>query len=109
MDQAILQKELARRLGTDVFTVLNWEKNRTVPSIGWMPKVIDFLGYSPYAPPGSFVAWFETVRRCLGLPRSEVARRMGIDPGTLTRWLREQGLPPSDLHDQIRAALLRDP
>ena len=108
MTLGLPQKDLAVSLGADVFTVLNWEKNRTLPSIKCMPTIIDFLGYIPYIRPDSFTEWFETVRRCLGLARSEVARRIGIDPGTLTRWLREQGLPPSDLHHQIRAALLRD-
>ncbi len=109
MTLGLFQKDLAAQLQADVFTVLNWEKNRALPSIRSMPKIISFLGYTPDIRPEPFEGWFETVRRNLGLSRSQVARRMGIDPGTLSRWLRQQGSPPSDLHDQIRAALLRDP
>lgn len=100
------QKELAARLGANVWTVHNWETNRTLPSIGWMPKIIDFLGYAPYVPPRFLEAWFEAVRRNLGVTRSQVARRIGIDSGTLTRWLQHRGCPPSDLHDQLREAIL---
>lgn len=105
MDLGLLQKDLAHRLGADIFTVLNWEKNRTLPSIGWMPKIIDFLGYAPYDPPGSFPEWFESVSRNLGLSQTSVARQMGIDPGTLTRWLRGSGDPPPDLSRRVRDAL----
>ena len=105
MDRGILQKELARRLGTDVLSVLNWEKNRTGPFIRWMPKIIDFLGYSPYVPSGSLTEWFEAVRRNLGLSQSAVARRIGIDPGTLSRWLKGLGCPPRDLRERIHSAI----
>ncbi len=111
MGLGILQKDVAKRLGTDVFTLLNWEKGRSLPSIRWMPKIIDFLGYAPYVPPGSFEEWFETVRRNLGLSRAKVARQMRVDPGTLRRWLRGEGCPPPDCLDRVRSALIasRDP
>ena len=105
MNLGILQNELAQRLGVDVFTLFNWEKKSTVPSIRSMLKIIAFLGYSPYVPPRSFAEWFEMVRRNLGLSQSAVARKMGIDPGTLRRWLRNEGCPPPDINERVRAAL----
>jgi transcriptional regulator with XRE-family HTH domain len=106
IDLGLLQKDLADRLRADVFTVLNWEKNRTLPSIGWMPRIIGFLGYAPYRPPTSFEGWFEAVRRNLGTARAQVAKRMGIDPGTLARWLRQERSPSVDFRNRVRAALL---
>ncbi len=106
MDLGLLQREVAERIGTNEATVTNWESNRTVPALRWMAGIIDFLGYAPYTPPSSFGAWVETVRRNLGVPHSVIARKIGIDPGTLSRWLRHRGgCPPADWRDRVRALL----
>jgi hypothetical protein len=33
-------------LGVSPFTVLNWEKNKTVPPVQAMPAILGFLGYA---------------------------------------------------------------
>jgi len=44
-----LQKQAAVRLGATLPSILNWEKNRSVPSLRFVPKIIEFLGYDPCA------------------------------------------------------------
>jgi DNA-binding XRE family transcriptional regulator len=44
----MLQKEAAKRFGITVCTVRNWEKNRSNPFLICVPKIIQFLGYTPY-------------------------------------------------------------
>ena len=105
MDLGLLQREVAKRVGTHEATVTIWEAGRTAPTLRWMPWIIDFLEYSPYAQQESFEDWFETVRRSMGVSKAKVARAMGVDPGTLTGWLRGEGRPPADLRERARRAL----
>lgn len=43
----LLQREVAQRLGVKTDTILNWEHNRTTPTLRYLPRVIAFLGYDP--------------------------------------------------------------
>jgi DNA-binding XRE family transcriptional regulator len=41
------QKDAARLVNAATSTVTNWEKNRTRPTLVFMPKIFEFLGYDP--------------------------------------------------------------
>ncbi len=70
---------------------MNWEKGRCEPSVSMIPRIVDFLGYCPYEPPPeTFGEKLAAARRRLGLTKSKLANRLGVDPGTLSRW--EEGL-----------------
>jgi DNA-binding XRE family transcriptional regulator len=45
MDLGMTQKEAARLLGVDQWTVINWEKGRTEPVKRLVPSITLFLGY----------------------------------------------------------------
>ena len=45
LDLGLLQREVAEQIGVDAMTICNWEKQRTVPEIRCMPRIIEFLGY----------------------------------------------------------------
>jgi len=105
MDLGLQHKDVANIVGAEVLTVCNWEMNRTSPSTYWIPKLIAFLGYSPYVPPSPFLDWLDNIRRSLGLSWSELAGLIGVDPGTLRRWLKGDGRAPSNLRDRIAAVL----
>jgi DNA-binding XRE family transcriptional regulator len=49
----LLQRDVADRIGVTQFTILNWEKGRTTPSISAFPGIIRFLGYDPFPKPGT--------------------------------------------------------
>ena len=44
----VTQKQVAHLLGVTSWTVSNWEKARTDPSIDAMPALMRFLGYYPF-------------------------------------------------------------
>jgi len=94
LDLGLLQREVADRLRVNAITVSNWETNRTSPQLRFIPRIIAFLGYSPYcpqpAPPGNRI---RAQRRSLGLSQKELAHRLGIDPSTLRRWELGNGEP----------------
>ena len=84
----VLQRELADLLRVSEFTVINWEANRCSPNLRVLPRIISFLGYSPFPEGDSSSERLVARRRALGLSRREVAQRLGVDPATLGRWER---------------------
>ncbi len=78
-------------LGVHESTIINWEKGLCEPSVRMIPRIVDFLGYCPYEPPPQTLGEkLEAARRRLGLTKSKLANRLGVDPGTLSRW--EEGV-----------------
>ena len=47
IDLALLQSEVAKRIGVCETTVWNWEKGGLEPEIRHLPAIICFLGYDP--------------------------------------------------------------
>jgi DNA-binding XRE family transcriptional regulator len=54
MDLHLFQKDVARQIGVRKCTIMNWETQRTVPEIRYMPAIIQFLGYDPMPQPTAF-------------------------------------------------------
>ena len=86
LDLGLLQREIAEQIGVDAMTICNWEKQRTVPEIRCMPRIIEFLGYCPLAPVRSFQERLITYRTGLGLSQRKMARKLGVDQSTLAGW-----------------------
>ncbi|MHB8834816.1 MAG: helix-turn-helix transcriptional regulator [Candidatus Methylomirabilia bacterium] len=88
LDLGLLQREVADRIGAMKDSVYLWEANRVAPTLPFLPKIIEFLGYCPFDPdwtPGERLTW---IRRYFGLSQEAMARRLRVDPGTLARWER---------------------
>jgi transcriptional regulator with XRE-family HTH domain len=87
LDQKLFQKDVAKILRTNVTTIYNWEKNYTTPELVFMPRIIKFLGYAPYFSScrnlGEKIVRY---REYLGLSQEALARHLGIGPGILKRW-----------------------
>jgi DNA-binding transcriptional regulator YiaG len=89
------QKEVAKLLGVDTFTVLNWERGKTAPKIRHLPQIVSFLGYDPAPPPAARTFGDElfAARRKLGVSRKKLARLMGVDDSTVRRWEEAKSMP----------------
>jgi transcriptional regulator with XRE-family HTH domain len=81
----LLQPELAELLGVDHGTVTNWELSRTAPALQFLPDIVRFLGYAPWADGGSIAERLLAYRLERGLPQEVFARLLRIDPDTLSR------------------------
>jgi len=44
LEKGLFQKQLARLIGVDEMTIINWEKDRTKPRGREFSKLIKFLG-----------------------------------------------------------------
>jgi hypothetical protein len=59
----MLQKDAAKQLGTDQWTLINWEKNRTQPAVASYAAVVAFLGYDPAPEPQTIAERIRARRR----------------------------------------------
>jgi transcriptional regulator with XRE-family HTH domain len=107
LDQKLHQMEVARRLGTHKTTIYNWEKNRATPSLPFLPKIVEVLGYIPHDSTSdrSIGQRIADSRRLLGMTQKELARRLGIDPSTLARWERGERQPSKALLEKLTVFL----
>lgn len=74
----------------------NWEKDKTTPVASQFRPVMEFLGYDPTPEPTILTERLRAKRRALGATFDQVAKYLGWDPGTLTRYLNGTWrMPPS--------------
>lgn len=83
----LLQREAAARMGILTDTYLNWEKGHTEPAPSQFRPVVAFLGFDPSPPPKTLAERLEAKRRATGVTFGQVAKYLGWDEGTLTRYL----------------------
>ena len=83
----LLQREVAAQMSILTETYANWENGHTEPVASQFRPVIAFLGYDPSPAPRTLAERLRVKRRELGVTFSEVARHLGWDEGTLTRYL----------------------
>jgi transcriptional regulator with XRE-family HTH domain len=93
LDLGLLQRDVAAQIGVNKDTIYNWEMNRTEPEVRFIPKIINFLGYTPYDPGWSFGEWLRAIRSTLGLSQEQLARSAGLDESTVLKWKREEYRP----------------
>ena len=67
LDLGLRQKDLAELLGVNVNTVTNWELGRSQPVLPAIPRLIQFLGHSPFPKPKSFSERLKGYPRLHGL------------------------------------------
>lgn len=98
------QKDVANLIRVSKATVYNWEKNRSTPSLYYIPRVIEFLGYDPYdASSKTLGERIVRARRTLGMTQKELARKLGIDPSTLGHWERGKRKATKGLEKRLDA------
>ena len=107
LDLKLLQKEVGCKIGASETSVFHWENNHTTPSVAFMPRIIEFLGYVPKlissnSLGGKIIAY----RKIHGLTQKELARQLGVDPTTLARWERGESRPSKELLEKNQNFIL---
>lgn len=85
IELGLLQRDVARRLGTDHASVSNWEKGRNRPEVRYYPRIFAFLGYNPLPSPTTPGEEIGYQRMTLGLSRKRLGRLSGTDELTVAR------------------------
>jgi transcriptional regulator with XRE-family HTH domain len=104
LDRGIRQKEAARMLGCRPATLGTWEKGRVAPDVPFWPAILRFLGYDPRPEPEGFGGRLKRAREDEGLTERDLARRLGLDPSTVSAWERDAIRHP---YPRIRAVFER--
>jgi transcriptional regulator with XRE-family HTH domain len=65
----LLQRELAKELGVSEWMLRHWERNTTAPAIGFVPRIVAFLGYDPHPVPKFLPDRLLAARRQQGISR----------------------------------------
>jgi len=106
LDLKLFQKDVAKAIGVDTLTVCNWENNLTSPRIYLLPKVYSFLGYNPLqSNANSLGEKIKQYRIQRGLSLRKLAKQLGIDPTTLTRWEKGMREPQRALKQRLNSFL----
>jgi transcriptional regulator with XRE-family HTH domain len=82
----LTQKQAAKALALNPWTVLNWETGQHQPPIRSIPRILAFLGYDPFPPPTSVGEQLLHLRRQHGWSTTKAARQLGVDRATWQDW-----------------------
>ena len=84
-------------INTTESTIWNWENNYVSPSLSYIHKIIEFLGYVPFDTSNQTLGNKILIYRKLsGLSQRKLARLIGIEPSTLGHWERGKTKPNPD-------------
>jgi DNA-binding transcriptional regulator YiaG len=93
LDLRLFQSQVAEQILVETTTIHNWEGNKSVPAIRYIPAILRFLEYDPFPSAQTLPERLTAVRKKLGLSQHKLAESLGVDPGTLQSWEAEQHEP----------------
>jgi len=85
--------QVAEIIGVTTCCIMYWETGRNEPTVPYIPKIIEFIGYCPYIPTRSLVERLKQVRWALGLSQRQVASLLKTDVSNIAGWETEQHRP----------------
>jgi DNA-binding XRE family transcriptional regulator len=90
MDSKLLQKDVAKILGVSEDCITNWEKNRSIPQVQFMPSIIQFIGYLPFSFDLTTLSGkLKAYRHLKGINQKKLGSMLNVDGTTVSSW--EQG------------------
>lgn len=101
----LIQRQVAKQIGVNVGSIVNWENGPKKPSVKHMPAIIRFLGYNPLPPPQGWADRLVRARVSVGLTQKEAANRIGVEQCTLARWERGEREPAGAFEAQAHRFL----
>lgn len=87
LDLKLQQNAVAKKLQVTPGTLQNWEKNKLIPSIQFIPKIVEFLGYVPFQTGCRTLSERLLLKRkLLGLSKKELAEKAGLSLDVIKSW-----------------------
>jgi transcriptional regulator with XRE-family HTH domain len=94
LDLNLTQKQLAEDiLHTSTSNIRNWEANRYRVSLGFLPRVYDFIGFCPCDVSLGLGLRLKQRRENFGLSIRKISQILLTDPCTVAGWERGDHLP----------------
>ena len=105
-----MQSQVAEIIGVTENSITNWEKHRSTPAFWHLPKIIEFLGYVPDTITKSISGMslgekIVAYRKIAGISQSSLARQLGVDPRTLSKWEKNKALPSKCFQEDLDSLL----
>jgi len=82
----------ARTLGVNLWTLMNWEHDRRIPTDRYYPALIEFLGREPWPAPATLDEKLRAARLRRGLSQEQAAAVVQVSPDSISDW--ESGRVP---------------
>lgn len=103
------QRSVAELIGVCTREVSGWEADQTSPHNRLMPRISEFLGYTPIEDPvdACIGERLRNARRRLGLTRDAAAELLGLSNATISLW--ENGKVTPTKTNQKRLQMLFSP
>jgi len=107
------QKDVGKIIGTDNFTIVNWEKNSTknIPA-KYYPKIMEFLNYCPLTQnikniknknaPKTLAKKIKLHRLHQGLNQKQFAHLLKVDSTTVKFWEGGERKPSEKMVEKLR-------
>jgi transcriptional regulator with XRE-family HTH domain len=105
LDLGLSQRLIAKQMGVNPGTVVNWECNATSVALNLIPGVLRFLSYTPLPPGQSLPERLKVYRRTQGLSQKKLAGRLGVNESTVARWEGGQSQPSQALSLRLGSLL----
>lgn len=84
-----------------------WELNLVHPTPRLLPRLLAFLGYNPLPPASTLGDRLRRLRRSQGFSLKQVARYLGVDPASMSRWETQSKVPYPYIRRLLEAFLER--
>ena len=82
----------ALSLGVNLWTLMNWEHDRRIPTDRYYPALIEFLGHEPWPTPTTLAERLRASRLRRGLSQEQAAAVIQASPDSISDW--ESGRAP---------------
>lgn len=83
----------AEQMGVNVHTLALWERGKNYPGVGYLKKIIAFLGYYPFPEPVTLGEKMRKYRQMHGLHLDELAKLLCVAPEIVGKWESAAALP----------------
>ena len=102
LELKLFQREVAQLLGVNETSVYDWEKHRTHPMMHLIPRITQFLGYTPqFFSEQTIGQKIVAYRHIRGMSQRVLALTLKVDPATLRRWERNESFPTGKLKTRL--------
>jgi len=101
LEQGLTQAQVGTVIEVSECCVTNWELGHTEPEIGYVPVILEFIGYCPYTPTADPIVRLKSIHWSLGLTRERLAKLIGVDESSLCSWERVEHRPTKKSREVI--------
>ena len=94
MQLRLFQSDVAKIFDVREDSITGWETGRSIPQIQYYPKLIEFLGYTPFPVETETLGGrIKNYRILNGLSQEELAKKMGVNESTILSWEKGDHVP----------------